>query len=132
MDSLAYSVTTNLDFEKVVQQIQAETENRGFKVQHIHDVQGTLSARGYAVEPIKIIEICNANFAYQALQRDLAISLMMPCKINVYRQDGKTVINALRPLMLASFFPEANLEQLAAEVDAIICSIVDAVVGNAG
>lgn len=122
----SYTVTTARDFEAAVKAVEEATAAQGMKVQHVHDVQATLRSKGYASDPLKIIEICNARYAHEVLAKDILISLMMPCKINVYVRDGKTYISALRPTMLAQFFPHARLEEVAREVDTKIRTIVEA------
>ncbi len=49
----------------------------------------------------------------------------MPCKVNVWVKDGKTVISGLRPTVLAQLFPHAALGTVPQEVEKIITSIVD-------
>lgn len=122
----SYTVTTARDFEAAVKAVEEATAAQGMKVQHVHDVQATLRSKGYDSDPLKIIEICNARYAHEVLAKDVLISLMMPCKINVYVRDGKTFISALRPTMLAQFFPHARLEEVAREVDTKIRTIVEA------
>ncbi|SMB91819.1 Uncharacterized conserved protein, DUF302 family [Thermanaeromonas toyohensis ToBE] len=123
---LSYTVTTAKDFEAAVKAVEEAAATQGMKVQHVHDVQVTLRSNGYASDPLKIIEICNARYAHEVLAKDILISLMMPCKINVYVRDGKTYISALRPTLLAQFFPHAELKEVANQVDAKIRAIVDA------
>jgi len=123
---LSYTVTTAKDFEAAVKAVEEAAATQGMKVQHVHDVQVTLRSNGYDSDPLKIIEICNARYAHEVLAKDILISLMMPCKINVYVRDGKTYISALRPTLLAQFFPHAELKEVANQVDAKIRAIVDA------
>lgn len=120
-----YRRKTQLDFDNAVRAVQSKTAEKGFRVLHVHDVQKTLAEKGFACEPLNIVEVCSAKFAHRALAADIAVSLFMPCRINVYRENGQTIINALRPGVLASFYPQAGLESLAAEVDAVITGIVD-------
>ncbi|MHB1125650.1 MAG: DUF302 domain-containing protein [Bacillota bacterium] len=124
---VAYMATSEKSFDTVVEECSAKIAEKGFRVLHIHDVQASLAEKGFQREPYKIIELCNARYAHQVLQKDSMIGLMMPCKINVYLENGKTVLNALRPIVLARFFPEAELDQVAREVDQIVCGIVDEV-----
>lgn len=120
-----YTVTTGKSFDEAVRAVEQETKNAGFKVLHIHDVKKTIEAKGFEIEPFKIIEICNAKSAYTVLQADIKIGLCLPCKINVYVKDGKTFISGMRPIILPQFFPEANLGGLPEEIDKIIQGIIN-------
>ena len=120
-----YTVTTEKSFDEAVKTVEQETKKAGFRVLYIHDVMQTLAEKSFQIEPLKIIEICNAKSAYTVLKADMKIGLCLPCKINVYRKDGKTYISGMRPIILPQFFPKANLGNLPEEVDAIIRGIID-------
>src|SRR3990167_1926681 len=120
-----YTVTTQKNFDSVVSAVQEETTKIGFRVLYIHDVQKTLSEKGFKIEPMKIIEFCNAKSAYAVLQADVKIGLCLPCKINVYTKDGQTFISGMRPIILPQFFPEAQLGTLPEEIDKLIKIVID-------
>lgn len=120
-----YTVETNKSFEAAVSAVEAETASAGFKVLHIHDVRKTLSEKGFEIDDFKTVEICNAKAAYTVLKADIKIGLMLPCKINVYVKDGKTILSGLRPIVLFQFFPKANLGTLPKDIDKVIRSVID-------
>lgn len=122
---LDYTKISDRDFEDAVALVERLTADRGFRVLHIHDVKATLHEKGFERGPFKIIEICNAKFAHKALGITEDVGLFMPCKINVYAREGKTVISAARPLMISDFFSQPDLKELATEVDGVVRSIVD-------
>ena len=120
-----YTVTTKKLFDEAVKAVEQETKTAGFKVLYVHDVAATLKEKGFEIEPLKIIEICNAKSAYAVLQADIKIGLCLPCKINVYQTGGETFISGMRPIILPQFFPKASLGSLPTEVDTIIRGIID-------
>ena len=120
-----YTVETNKSFDEAVATVEAKAKEKSFGVLHTHDVKATLAGKGFEREPLKIIEICNAKYASQALAKDVKVSLMLPCPISVYIENGKTYISALRPILLADFYPNAGIKDIAQEIDKIILSIVD-------
>ena len=122
---LEYHVESKKSFAEAVAAVEAKTAEKGFRVLHVHDVQATLGEKGFQREPLKIIEVCNAQFAHQVLSKDMKVSLFLPCKINVFTQGGKTHLSALRPAAMPQFFPQSGIEGVSKEVDRIITSIVD-------
>ena len=120
-----YTVTTKKSFDEAVAAVEQETKSAGFKVLHVHDVTATLKEKGFEIEPLKIIEICNARSANSVLQSDIKISLFLPCKINIYQKDNKTYISGLRPTLLAKFFPNTSLNNIFEEIDSAIKVIID-------
>lgn len=120
-----YMVSSGRPFGEVVADVEKLTAEKNFRVLHIHDVQATLAEKGFEREPLKIIEVCNAKFAHEALRKDINASLFMPCKINVYTENGQTKIKAMRPAAISEMLPGSGLEELAGNVDAIIIEISD-------
>ena len=125
MQKFDYTVETKKSFNEAVAAIESKTQEKGFRVLHTHDVQATLAEKGFQREPLKIVEICNAKYASQVLEKDIKISLMLPCPISVYTEKGKTFISALRPKVMKDFYPDAKIEQQAEEVDRIVIAIID-------
>ena len=122
---IEYTVETGKSFDDAVRAVEEESVRHGFRVLHVHDIAATLAEKGYAREPIKIIEICNARFASEVLQKDVKTALMLPCPITVYVDHGKTYMSTLLPEVIASFYPEAGIESVSAEVQKIVVDIVD-------
>ena len=120
-----YTITTKKDYNSVTLAVQEEIVKAGFRVLYIHDVQKTLEEKGFKIEPMKIIEFCNAKSAYAVLQADIKIGLCLPCKINVYIKNGQTFISGMRPIILPQFFPEARLGTLPEEIDKLIKIVID-------
>ena len=84
MKNFQYTVNSNRSFDAAVNAIERKTAEKGFRVLHTHDVAGTLAEKGFVREPLKIIEICNARYANEALNKDVSVALMLPCPIAVY------------------------------------------------
>ena len=53
----------------------------------------TLKSKGIDLEnECQIVDICNPIIAQKFLSEDMSLSIIMPCKISVYTQDGDTLI----------------------------------------
>lgn len=122
---LDYTVRTDKPFDAAVDSVIRETEDAGFRVQFVHDVAETLAERGIQRERVTIVEICNAKYASRVLEADVRIGLMLPCPIMVYVENGDVWISTMRPTLIADFFPEAHVEDVAADVEEIIGRIID-------
>lgn len=123
--ALTYTVTTDKAFDDAVRAVEDETARQGFRVLHVHDVAATLRDKGFEREPLKIVEICNARYADKVLTEDIEISAFLPCKVTVYRHNGATYLSALRPTVMGAFFQGTTVADVAAEVEAVVRTIVD-------
>lgn len=75
MQPFEKSVTTEKTFDQAVAAVEMKAAEKGFRVLHTHDVAATLAEKGFPRSPLKIIEICNAKYASQVLDRDVRIDL---------------------------------------------------------
>ncbi len=120
-----HTVTTERSFEEAVARVSAKAAELGFRVLHVHDFAATLTEKGFPCEPIKVIEICNAKYASQVLNKDVKVSLMLPCPISIYYREGKTHISTMLPSLLSQFYPQAGIESIAQEVEKTVIRVVD-------
>jgi uncharacterized protein (DUF302 family) len=125
MRSFQYTVKTAKSFDAAVTAVEQKSAEKGFRVLHTHDFAGTLAEKGFPREPIKVVEICNARYASEVLQRDVNVALMLPCPIAVYRQNGEIFISTMRPSMLTDFYPQSGIQDIAAAVEKTVLEIVD-------
>lgn len=125
MGNFQYTTNTSKNFEAAVSAIEQQSAKKGFRVLHTHDVSGTLAEKGFKQEPLKIIEVCNARYANEALNKNIEVAVMLPCPIAVYTKDGKTFISTMRPSAIAEFYPGEGMEEVAAEVEKAVMSIID-------
>ena len=125
MRSFLYTVDTTKSFEAAVEAVREKVVEKNFRVVNTYDVAANLAEQGYPRGPLKVIEVCNARFASQALDKDINVALMLPCPIAVYTEGGKTFISTMRPSALAAFSPGSGLEDIATQGEQIVLQIID-------
>lgn len=127
-EDISYELVTTKSFEIVVANLERLSPENQFRVLHVHDVKATLAEKGFERGPLKIIEICNAGFAHEALQKNVDVALFMPCKFSVYTRGDKTHVCLGRPMMISRMLPGSGLEKMAAEVEDRLKKIMHAAV----
>lgn len=125
MKNFEYTVKTSKLFDEAVSAVEQNTAAKGFRVLHTHDVAATLAEKGFQRGPLKIVEICNAKYANEVLQKDITAALMLPCPITVYEKEGETYISTMLPSVIGEFFPGKGIEPVAAQVEKAVVAIVD-------
>jgi uncharacterized protein (DUF302 family) len=113
--------------DAAVEAVLQATKDAGFRVLFVHDVAATLAEKGFERERVSIIEMCNAKYASQVLAADVKIGLMLPCPIMVYAENGKVFVTTMRPTLIGGFFPEADISEVAVQVEAVLVGILDKV-----
>ena len=111
VEDFTYIVETKKTFDNAVVSVLKAVEQKGWTLFQIYDVKERLATKGFEQKPLKIIEICSGKYANQFLNKNRLISLCMPCKINVFEENGKIKIVGMKPSMISQFFPEVSQKE---------------------
>jgi uncharacterized protein (DUF302 family) len=123
------SRTLSLGFETVVKRTIEALAREGFGVLTDIDVQATLKSKiGADIQRYRILGACNPKLAYQGLQVEDKLGVLLPCNVVVREVDlGRTEVAAIDPLGSMQRTGNAQLETVASEVRARLQRAVDAV-----
>ena len=118
-ESFPFSVKTDKSYENAIQEVTAALKVEGFGVLTEIDVQATLKEKlGVEHGRYVILGACNPPLAYQALQADPEIGLLLPCNVIVYEVEGGSVISIIDPLSMFGVARTSELETVANEARA--------------
>lgn len=73
----------------------------------------------------RVFDVCNPKQAKTVLEGDMAVSTVLPCRISVYEEEGKTVIATVKPTAILGLFGDRDLEPVARQVEEQLIAIVD-------
>ena len=128
---MLYTVEAKGAFDAVCTALQDAVVQHKFGVLHVHDLNETLARKGVELAPrCRIFEVCNPHQAKRVLERNLAISTALPCRISVYAQDDRVTLATIRPGMMVEMFGEPDLAPVAQEVETTIIAIMDEAAGQ--
>ena len=121
MRAIETTVPATMDAAEAV--IRDALARQGFGILTEIDVAAALQAKlGIKRTPLKILGACNPTLAHEALQRDPAVALVLPCNIVVEPTTGGTRIAAVDPRELMN---DERFTDLAAEAAARIRAALD-------
>ena len=94
--------------EETVSKIKENAISKGWVVPGVKPLhKSVLKHGGGELPPVMLINLCQANHAYNILveDRNKKISVFMPCTISVYQKnDGKTYIGTMNASLLGQMF----------------------------
>ncbi|MBI5216593.1 MAG: DUF302 domain-containing protein [Ignavibacteriae bacterium] len=111
------SKTLNLTYEQAIEKVTEELKKEGFGVLTTIDVKDTLKKKINAdYTKYIILGACNPSFAYQTLQAEEQIGLLLPCNVIVYEKGNETVVAAFDPMVMGQLIDNPKIEPVAMEV----------------
>jgi uncharacterized protein (DUF302 family) len=121
-----YKRQVSLSYPQAVQKAREELKKEGFGVLTEIDVKDTLKKKlNVDFADYIILGACNPPFAYQALQTEKDVGLMMPCNVIVYTDKGQTFVAAAMPTALMSLIQNSKLQVTAQQIEEKLKKVVD-------
>ena len=113
-----YAKEVDLNFDDAIIRVTDELKKEGFGVLTEIDVKATLKKKlDVDFRNYRILGACNPPFAYQALQAEPHIGLMLPCNVVVQEaENGKTLVSAIDPVASMQAVENEALGQVAGQV----------------
>jgi len=123
-----YKKQANAPYEQTVSKTKEELQKEGFGVLTEIDVKATLKKKlDVDFNKYIILGACNPPFAYQALETEKDIGLLLPCNVIVYESEGKTYVSAIVPTVAMNMVENTGLEKIAVEVEKKLKKVIDSI-----
>ena len=129
-DTIQYGYVRDvaLPFEEAIAKTEAALKIEGFGVLCQIDIQAKLKEKlGVDFPRYVILGACNPPVAYQSLQHEINLGLLLPCNVVVYEQSGEVRVGAVDVVKLLSVVGNAALEVMARQVNEKLRRAVDSV-----
>ncbi|HEU4513095.1 MAG TPA: DUF302 domain-containing protein [Nocardioidaceae bacterium] len=114
--SYALSTTVDKPYAETVEAVRAALGDQGFGVLTEIDMQATLKKKlDVDIAPQVILGACRPPLAYQSLQAEPSIGLLLPCNVVVRETDDGTVVEAVDPQTMVQMTDNDGLQAVADE-----------------
>jgi uncharacterized protein (DUF302 family) len=98
----AKTITLDLPYDQAVPRVKEAFKAQGFGTLTEIDVRATLNEKlGEDMEPYVILGACNPQLAHRALEIEREIGMLLPCNVVVRADDGRCLVQALDPNVIA-------------------------------
>jgi uncharacterized protein (DUF302 family) len=123
-----FTKRTVLSFENAITKVTEELKKEGFGVLTTIDVQETMKKKLDLDFPkYVILGACNPPFAYEALQAEEELGLLLPCNLIVYEKEGKTNVAAFDPMVMTKIVGNSAILRVVQEMKARLERVIAAV-----
>jgi uncharacterized protein (DUF302 family) len=112
-----FSKTVNLSYEQAIEKVTEELKKEGFGVLTTIDVKDTLKRKlNVDFSKYMILGACNPPFAYESLQVEEELGLLLPCNVIVYEKEGKTRVSVFDPMVMGAIIDNPQIGLIAQKV----------------
>lgn len=113
-----FSRTLDLPMAQAIERVKLTLKDEGFGVLSEINIADKFKEKlGVDFRNYVILGACNPPIAYQALQLEAALGLLLPCNVVVYEEGEKTVVAAIDAARMMSIVGNPDLESAAAQVN---------------
>jgi uncharacterized protein (DUF302 family) len=122
-----FKTVVDLPYEEAIKKVTEALAAEGFGILTEIDVKATLKEKlDVDFRNYIILGACNPPFAYQTLQIEEQIGLMLPCNVVVQDgEDGTSIVSALNPGVAMESVQNSDLEPIAGEVAQKLRNVID-------
>ena len=118
-------------YDDTIGRVREALKDQGFGVLTEIDVRQTLKDKlDVDIEPQVILGACNPQLAHRALEIDPRVATLLPCNVVVRTENGRTVVEALDPKLIAEVPGNPALAPIAEEAGQRIQAALDALVNH--
>ncbi len=125
-------VTLDVSYEAAIEKATAALKEEGFGVLTEIDVKATLKKKLDAdFRRYIILGACNPKLAYQALQNEMEIGLLLPCNVIVYETDeGQSTVSIVDPISMMGVVESDALQVVADQATEKLTRVAEALANN--
>ena len=131
---MGYGLQIDLEepFDEVLPKVRESLAQSGFGILTEIDIKKTLKNKiDVDVEEQVILGACNPRFAYQGLQVEPSLGVLLPCNVVVRRTGEITVVEAVDPEAMFTVTKNPEMEPLADQVRTVLKEALDRLSGDA-
>ncbi len=123
-----FSREVNLPYSEAVEKTRAALKEEGFGVLCEIDIKEKLKEKlGVDFRNYVILGACNPALAYETLQQEINIGLLLPCNVVVYGDAGRAVVAAIDAAKMLSVVGNPTLNATADVVNEKLRRVVESV-----
>lgn len=122
---MIHEVESGKTVDEIAEALPAVVAGHKFGIIGSHDLKRKMNDKGVAFErECRVFDVCNPAKAKAVLDRSMAISAVLPCRVSVYQHGAGSRLAMVAPTTLLGLFPVPELKSEAEEVEREMLAIL--------
>lgn len=121
-----YRKKVSANFIEAIHKTKEELKKEGFGVLTEIDIRETLKKKiDKDIDNYVILGACHPSSAYQAIQSEIEIGLMLPCNVIVYQKNNEVFASAIMPQVAMGMIVNEDLGEVAIDIENRLKTVID-------
>jgi uncharacterized protein (DUF302 family) len=109
----------------VADALQTAVPAHRFGIMQVYNFKEIMAKKGVEFDrECMVFEVCQPVQAKKLLDQNVSLSSILPCRISLYEEQGKTILELLKPTALVAMFKESELAGAAQEIEETLLAIM--------
>lgn len=123
---MTYKKHSHRSPEQIEARLHDAAARHKFGILHVHDLKQILQSKGIELaSPCKVYDVCNPQAASKALNTEMAVASVLPCRISIFGDREGSVIATVKPTDLLRATGLTGVETLAQEIEREVLAMID-------
>lgn len=120
-----FSKKLRIDFEQATTRTKKVLQENGFWILTEIDVQQKMKEKlAKDMQRYLILWACHPPSAYEAIQIEVEVGLLLPCNVIIYEKNDEVFVSAIKPTIAMSFVENPWLKNIAKLVEAKLEKVI--------
>lgn len=127
MSKYGIEKSVNLSYQEAVNKVKAELKKEGFGVLAEIDMKNTVKEKlDEDMNNYLILEACNPTFAFEGMEEEPELGLLLPCNVIVYENDNQvTSVAAINPEKALGMSENKRINEIAQEIKSRLERVIE-------
>jgi len=121
-----YGKTVTYAFDQAIEATTQALQTQGFGILTTIDVQAKMKEKlGKDMDRYVILGACSPSSAFEAIQAEETIGLLLPCNVIVYQKNSEVIVSAMLPSVAMGFISNRKLHCIVQKIEPRLKAAID-------
>jgi len=126
MSNYGYTKKVDTTFKDAIEKTTLSLQKEGFWVLTTIDVTKTMEVKLWKnMEQYTILWACNPTLAFEAIENEIEVWLLLPCNVIIYKNNWKVFVSTIIPSIAMSLAKNKLLENIASKAEMKLKNAID-------
>lgn len=127
MSNYSIKKNVNMSYEEALKKVKEELKEEGFGVLSELDMKSIFKEKiDKELDEYTILGACNPKFAYEGIELETELGLLLPCNVIVYIDDSdNTIVAAVDPIKSLGLSNNSDIDKVGEKIFKRLTNVIE-------